>query len=157
ARTALDASARGHTVRVEMAPRASAATVTLFGVPLPFVDLDVAAFGVTSERPEDLAFDLRARAEGAGVHVVGAVTQAFTPLPGLDVTIEVDRAGKALHDLVAGLLPDLDVGGEAAKGHVRLHGPLTQLIVDGEVEGVDAALAEASVRATSARGKVHVQ
>jgi autotransporter translocation and assembly factor TamB len=153
----LYADAKGRNVRVDVKPTAPAGTVSLFGVPLPFVDLAVASFGTTDARPDDLALDLHAGVRGAGLHVAGAVTQAFTLNPGVDVTIDVDKAGDALHDLVAGLVPDLEVGGAAAGGRVHLHGPMLGFRVDADVHGLEGALAGVPAKATDAAGSIHFQ
>src|SRR5262249_40343588 len=154
--THLDADQKGRRVRVALAPTAPTGTVTLFGVPLPFVDLKVASFGTTDARPDDLAFDLRARACGAGIQVAGAVPRAFepAPAPGVDVTIDVDQAGPALHDLVAGLAPDVDVSGDAAAGQVHMHGPLLSFRVDATVKNVEGGITGVPARATDAQGSL---
>ena len=156
-KSTLLADAKGRRVRVDVAAKAGAGTVALFGVPLPFAALDMPSLGATDARPDDLAFDVRAGVRGAGVHVVGAVTQAFLPTPGVDVTIDVDHAGDALHDLVAGLSPAIEVRGAAGAGQVRLHGPLTGFAVEASVHDLEGAIANVPARATAAQGKLHFQ
>jgi translocation and assembly module TamB len=140
--------------RISLAPQARGGTVLLFGVPLGLDELTIRQLGTTAARPDDLQLDLSARLGEAQLHLGGALLHAFDRGTQLDLSLEIDHAGSALGQLVAGLTPLVHVGGALAHGRIHLGGPSLSFRVDAELGGLTAELPQQKVRASDVGGRL---
>src|SRR5690348_3278440 len=107
------------------------------GFRFPVTDLDVLSFGPSLDKREELKFQGRGRSLGAEVEVTGALTDSYSEAPGVRMRLDFQHGRKLL-----AMLPEpLDgwLGGDP-HGTVSFQGPLTRVVIDGDVDGVDANL-----------------
>jgi hypothetical protein len=141
ARTPLDLDVRETGTLLAIAPHGGAGLVHLLGAELPLGRLDVAQFGSTAQRANDLTFDISAELAGAGVHVGGGLDGAFAPTldTTFDMTIDVDHGGRAVSGLMAKLVASPTFGGESLSGSLHLGGPTDYPLLTADVRDVELA------------------
>jgi hypothetical protein len=101
----------------------------------PLAPLRADEFGVHGQVRQTLHFSATAHVFGAGVRATGALTDAYSEHPGVDLTLDFDH-GRGLMALLDAPLSTW-LGGDP-RGRIRIAGPFSHPVIDGEVAEIDA-------------------
>lgn len=130
--------------------RSPVAALRLGEYPFPLERLSAAEFGVHGAVRQDLHFSASARTLGASVHADGALVDAYSEHPGVQLRLDVVNGRGPLALLPAPLSTWLS-GNPRAR--ITIDGPFSHPVIDGDVDDIDANLE--GVRLWDGRAKLH--
>ena len=112
----------------------------------PLTHLVSTEFRAEEPRREDMVLNGTARTEGATVSGHGRLTEVYTKKRGVDLQVTAEHGGEILKTLPSKAYLSGDVGGTA-----HIHGPFTDVVIEGEAHGADAKVASVDIRQIAAQ------
>ncbi len=103
----------------------------------PLESLNALEFGPGGDARQRLTFDATSRSLGSEIHIGGALVDAYSERPGVQLKLDFQHGAGPLKLLP----PPLDawLGGDP-EGELRVDGPFTEVVVEADVRGGEAVI-----------------